>query len=113
MNRLPTLSAVATGALLMGVAGTAEAQCFNCNWLETPDDAPQQWACRPGGSDFGSCITHSETDPNTCLTSSYCVTTPCAAACDWWPCDPNQTWLIGNPDQMGWYLCYMYSWCSS
>ena len=121
MQRLPLLSTLAGGALLLGAAGSAKAQsCFECvQESGSNPDRPNLYCT--GGYDYGACTTQWEQDPNTCEYYSACMNVySCASwqdpdtSCTNSSCDPNQRWDFYTYYDMYDYMCYHYgTFCGS
>jgi hypothetical protein len=115
MKPLPLLSTLAGGAILVGAAGAAEAQCFTCS-----ESNPGSLYCA-GGDEYGSCTTVSHTDPNSCQTYTTCGNvTSCSTSQDPNSICTNSTcdgtiWDFNSWNDIRDYLCYHYGaagWCS-
>ena len=113
MKRLPLLSSLAGGAVLIGAAGAAEAQCFEC--VQQSGSNPVSLYCR-GGDDYGSCTTASHYDPNTCMNYTTCANvTSCSveqdpnSECTNSTCDPTQIWDLNSWADIMDYVCYHYA----
>lgn len=116
MKRLPLLSTLAGGVILVGAAGAAEAQsCFDCvQQAGSHPDRPNLYCT--GGYDYGSCTTHWHTDPNDCTEYSTCGNIySCSSeqdpgtSCTNSSCDPNQNWgEINTYQNIMDYMCYHF-----
>jgi hypothetical protein len=116
MKRLPLLSTLAGGAILIGAAGAAEAQsCFECVQQSGSNPDRPNLYCR-GGDDYGACTTAYNTDPNTCDTYTTCANVySCSvdqdpdSTCTNSTCDPNQMWDLNSWADIMDYMCYHYT----
>jgi hypothetical protein len=115
MKLLPLLSTLAGGTILVGAAGAAEAQCFDCVQHDSGiPDQPSLYCT--SGDEYRSCTTVSNYDPNTCLNYTTCNNIySCSSAqdgetnCTNSTCEPNQSW--GNFSQyrdVEYYMCYHF-----
>src|SRR3954470_22477773 len=115
MKRLPVLSTLAGGAILIGAAGAAEAQCFDCvQQSGSNPDRPNLYCT--GGDEYGACTTVWHTDPNTCTEYSVCANVhSCSvdqdpdSGCTNSTCDPSQIWDLNSWADIMDYICYHYS----
>ena len=117
MQRLPLMFLLAGIILILSVAGSAQAQCFDCVQESGSNPAAPNLYCRPGGNDFSACTTGSVTDPVTCVSHTTCNNTYACTTdpggdggyCSNSSCDSNQKWEIQTMRDMNDWYCYHYN----